>query len=277
MPTLKAGLIGTHLSRSRLAGALDVMCLNAGIDLDFRVIDVAGEKQFDFDAAIQGLRADGWDGISVTHPFKTNAARLAAKLGKGVAGGLGASNLLKFDDPVAAYNTDQSGFRGAWKAAMGDAGPGRVAMAGAGGVARAIAAALVDLGAREISVWDCDHACALALSAEFGQMVNCVPIARAADVVRGADGLINATPLGMAQNPGSAFDAEWIGGQNWAFDAVYTPTNTAFLTMCGQAGLSCLTGFDLFRHMAVDTFEIYTGVALDRAQAVAQLEQFRPD
>ncbi len=43
--------------------------------------------------------------------------------------------------------------------------PGRVAMAGAGGVARAIAPALAEPGANEISVWDTDPARARTLAA----------------------------------------------------------------------------------------------------------------
>ena len=98
-----------------------------------------------------------------------------------------------------------------------------------------------------------------------------------ADAVREADGLINATPLGMVEYPGSAFDPMLLGGQTWAFDAVYTPTRTAFLIAAQAAGLHCITGFDLFRAMAVRSFEAYTGINIPMAEVSVPLNGLRPD
>jgi shikimate dehydrogenase len=94
--------------------------------------------------------------------------------------------------------------------------------------------------------------------------------------MRAAHGLVNATAIGMEHSPGMAFDASLIGGQQWAFDAIYTPTNTEFLTCARAAGLHCLTGFDLFCHMAVGTFEAYTGITADKQSALRTFEQLRP-
>jgi len=96
------------------------------------------------------------------------------------------------------------------------------------------------------------------------------------DAVRAGAGLGNCTPMGMAEYPGSAFDLELLGGQGWAFDAVYTPTDTAFLQAAGAAGLHCVTGFDLFRHMAVRSFVAYTGVTPDISETLQKLEALRP-
>jgi len=82
--------------------------------------------------------------------------------------------------------------------------------------------------------------------------------------------------MGMAEYPGSAFDAGLLGDQVWAFDAVYTPTDTAFLNDAARAGLHCLTGFDLFRHMAVRSFAAYTGIMPDLDDIMPKLEALRP-
>ena len=98
---------------------------------------------------------------------------------------------------------------------------------------------------------------------------------QAPEAIRAASGLVNATAIGMEHSPGMAFDAALVGGQQWAFDAIYTPTNTAFLTCGRTAGLQCLIGFDLFCHMAVGTFEAYTGVAPDKQVALQAFQQLR--
>ena len=68
-----------------------------------------------------------------------------------------------------------------------------------------------------------------------------------------------------------------MGGQRWAFDAVYTPTNTVFLMAAAEAGLNTISGFDLFRHMAIGSFEAYTGIRLDAEKTLAKLAALKPD
>ena len=90
-----------------------------------------------------------------------------------------------------------------------------------------------------------------------------------------ADGLVNATPLGMFQYPGCAFPVAALGGQRWAFDAVYTPENTAFLAACRRRGIDTLSGFGLFLYQGLDAFELFTGVEPDaRAIEAAFLERY---
>jgi shikimate dehydrogenase len=81
----------------------------------------------------------------------------------------------------------------------------------------------------------------------------------------------------MAEYPGTAFDPGLMGQQSWAFDAVYTPTQTMFLRDANVAGLSILTGFDLFRSMALRSFEAYTGLHVDDAALHSTLDALRPD
>ncbi len=271
MATLRAGLIGANIQRTRLPRALETFCDLTGNRLEFELIDTQGQDDFDLATKVKELAAQGWTGVSVTHPWKTDAAGLAAEMVAAPAR-LGASNLLLFkDDRVSARNTDYSGFLGAWKSQMGDAKPGRVAMAGAGGVARALAVALVKLGAEDLALWDLDPARAGTLAEAVGAPARAIAADQAAAAARAADGLVNATPLGMTGYPGMAFAGEDIGEQSWAFDAVYTPIETDFLRLAARQGLTVISGFDLFVHMAVDTFAAYAGVVLDSDTAVERL------
>lgn len=143
-------------------------------------------------------------------------------------------------------------------------------------MARAIVPALVRLGARKVTIWDINPDAAQTLARMVGKPAVAVPIADAPQAIRSATGLVNATALGMGGHPGTAFDPDLVGGQDWAFDAVYTPTDTAFLTDAAAKGLHILSGFELFRFMALETFRVYTGHTPDRAAILPQLDALRP-
>lgn len=277
MTRLTAGLIGSHIQKTRLPRALGLLCDEAGIDLALELIDTDGLTGFDFNATVDALVQRNWSGVTVTHPYKTRAAHYAGESLLPEIARLGASNTLVFGPPLKAHNTDFTGFMSAWRTVMGDRLPGHVAMAGAGGVARALAFALAELGATRISIWDVEPGKAQQLADDCGGPVGAISPARANGAIGAADGLVNATALGMAHAPGMAFDADRIGPQGWAFDAVYTPTNTQFLTSCRAAGVEYLTGFDLFCHMALGSFEAYTGIAVDKPSALRKLAELRPD
>lgn len=277
MKTLRAGLIGSHIQATRLPRALALMSEDAGIALDFELIDTADRPDFDFTATVRDLITRGWTGVTVTHPYKTDAATFAGDAMPPAIRPLGASNTIVFGPRLAAHNTDYTGFLGVWRAHMGDTAPGAVAMAGAGGVARALGFALRDLGASDIALWDVLPDRASALASAIGDPARAIPATAATDACRAADGLVNATALGMAYAPGTAFAPVAVGGQAWAFDAVYTPTNTAFLTAARDAGLRTISGFDLFRHMAIGSFTAYTGIVPDPETVLPRLETLAPD
>ncbi len=275
---LTGGLIGEHISRTRLPAALEILCAEYGFDLTFELIDSANRTPFDFRATVDELRSWGWSGVTVTHPFKISAASYAAdSMETGVAH-LGAANTLIFDeDDVRGLNTDYTGFLSAWAANMGDEPPGRVAMAGAGGVAAALAPALLELGAEDIALWDIDPAKATALRTKLNNKVRVVSPSEAIGASHEADGLVNASALGMAEYPGMAFATNAIHSQKWAFDAVYTPPETLFLATARQAGLTPISGFELFKHMALRTFAAYTGVMPDQRAMLPCLDSLRPE
>lgn len=277
MNTLKAGLIGEHISRSRFPAALQNLCERYSLRLEFQLIDTAGQDDFDLEDRLTQARADGWSGMSITHPFKARAAVWAgAAMVRGGAH-LGAANTLVFGPPLAGHNTDFSGFKSAFAGLDGPPAPGRVVMIGAGGVARALAPAILDLGAEAIWINDANMAAAHALSTQLGPRAHAVEGADLTSALRDATGLINATPVGTVEYPGSAFDLDQIGPQVWAFDAVYTPVWTPFLATARDRGLVTLTGFDLFRHMAIGSFAAFTGLIPDPSEALPLLDRLKPE
>lgn len=276
MTPLRLALIGANIGRSRFAAGQALLAEAHELTVEYTAIDTADEPDFDFVSTVDLLRADGFWATSVTHPWKPAAASYAGAAMDPETAPLGAANILVFRPALRGHNTDYLGTLGAWRHVMSATGPGRVAMAGAGGVARAIAPALMRLGAADIAIWDTDAARAETLAAEIGGVARAVPAETAEETARNADGLVNATPLGMAGYGGTAFPDGWIAGQSWAFDAVYTPTWTAFLVAADTRGLTCITGFDLFRFMALHWFETATGHAPDPDTALPALATLQP-
>ncbi|MEX2520815.1 MAG: hypothetical protein WD969_15965 [Paracoccaceae bacterium] len=271
MKRITCGLIGAHIANSRFGDALAMLGAEQGVAVAFRKIDTGDDHEFPFEERVRSLIRSGWTGLTVTHPFKRQAMAMADRR-FGLPERLRAANTLLFDDGVAATNTDYTGLRGAWAEIMGAERPGRVGMAGAGGAARAIGAALSEAGATEIAVWDLTPGAAEALAVEAGGVVRAVSVEEAPALIAAADGLVNATPLGMAAHPGSAFEAAALGPQGWMLDAVYGPAPTRFACDAAAAGLTSITGHDLFRHMMLGSFKAYTGIDLDPAAALPKLK-----
>ncbi|MCB2137302.1 MAG: shikimate dehydrogenase, partial [Rhodobacteraceae bacterium] len=46
--------------------------------------------------------------------------------------------------------------------------------------------------------------------------------------------------------------------KEWAFDAVYTPSETPFRDRALRAGAAFLSGYDLFFHQGLDAFRLFT-------------------
>lgn len=273
MAVTRLGLIGDNIARSRSprlhveAGRL------CGIAVTYERL-VPRDLGLDFGAVFDCCAAEGFRGINITYPYKEEVVSRLRVRDPGTAA-IGACNTVLFADGGAeGHNTDCSGFMAAFRARFGPGSPGRVAMAGAGGVGKAIAFGLARLGARELRVCDPDRGraerLASALEAAAPAMMVChsPSIEAAAD---GADGLVNATPLGMAGHPGTAIPKAAIDGAAWAFDAVYTPVDTAFLRDAAAVGVEIMSGYELFYHQGVDAFRLFTGMAVEAAALRAAL------
>ena len=81
------------------------------------------------------------------------------------------------------------------------------------------------------------------LQAEFG--VDRVAAATAGDLSRvlaGAEGVVNATPIGMAHHPGSPIPTADLRPDLWVADIVYRPTETELLRSARATGARTLDG-----------------------------------
>jgi shikimate dehydrogenase len=262
---MKLGLIGKAIQRSTMPLLQRLAGERTGHPVDYALLDIADGDPARFDAAFRACADGGFRGVNVTHPFKELAASRVSIEDPRVRA-IGAVNTVIFEAGGArGRNTDYTGFLRAWRWRFGDRPTGKVAIIGAGGVGRAIAFALSALGAPEIRLCDVDgdKADALAAALCVASPATAIAVYTGAEAaVAGADGIVNATPIGMHYMPGCPADAAALGGQRWAFDAVYTPEDTELLKAARVKGLADFSGFGLFLGQGADAFEIFTGVAL---------------
>jgi shikimate dehydrogenase len=141
-----------------------------------------------------------------------------------------------------------------------------VVQLGAGGAGAAVAHAALALGTQQLSVFDIDTAraerLALDLNARFGEgrahAGTDLPAAMAA-----ADGLINATPVGMAKLPVLPLPASLLRPGLWVADVVYFPLETALLRAASELGCRTLHGGGMAVFQAAGAFRLFTGIEPD--------------
>ena len=270
------GLVGSGIGPSltpplheREADELGIRYLYRRLDLDD--LRLPRESIGDILAA---ARLTGFDGLNVTHPCKQLVLAHLDELSPD-AEALGAVNTVVLRDGRAVgHNTDWSGFARAFDRGLRDAALDRVVLLGAGGAGAAVAHALLTLGTVRLTVLDVDprraRALAAALCERFGPArATGEDLSGVAAHVAAADGLVHATPTGMAAHPGLPIPAELLRGDLWVADIVYRPLETALVRAARAAGCRVLDGGGMAVFQAVDAFRLFTGIEPDADRMLA--------
>lgn len=262
------GVIGRPVGHSLSPALHNAAFAATGYDGIYLPLDVGAGYEH-FRAAVEGLRGRPWlhvRGLSVTLPHKENALRWLEEAGGTVeapARRIGAVNTIVFesDGGVRGYNTDYAGALEALgeKLPGGRAGLGGMSAAviGAGGVARAIVAGLVDAGA-VVTVFNRTAERARQLAGEFG--CRALPLEELGR--QEARLLVNATSVGMhPKAEAAAVDSCCLRPGMMVFDTVYNPARTRLLREAEEAGATVVDGVSMFVNQAAGQFERFTGRA----------------
>lgn len=278
MKTIRLGLIGDNIAASRAPDLHHAAARLCGIDVVYERL-VPRDLGLRLDQVVARAKANGLRGLNITHPYKEQVLRLAT-IEDPTVKAIGACNTVLFDERATGLNTDYTGYIAAFKARFGDMSPRVVAMAGSGGVGKAIAFALAKLGAKSLRMFDIDaqKSCALAKALQKGQPAMSVHVAPTLQqACLDADGLINCTPAGMVGYGGNAFGGIPVEGRKWVCDAVYTPLETIFLKESREVGVNILSGYELFLYQGIHAFDLFTGRKVDVAALRQALEIGAPD
>ncbi|MEH3140414.1 MAG: shikimate dehydrogenase [Mycobacterium kyogaense] len=265
------GLVGTGVGPS-LTPALHMTEARAqGLDYVYRTIDLdeLAISPTRIGEVVSWARALGFDALNITHPCKQLVLAHLDDIDPAAAA-LGAVNTVVFDADgrTRGHNTDVTGFAHGFAEGLPDAATDTVVLVGAGGAGTAVADALVRLGCLNLHIVDLDLTRAGQLAADLGTRHPHARVMAAGfddlpDLLPVSDGVVHATPTGMAAHPGMAFPAELLHPRLWVADIVYRPLNTALLQAARAAGCRTLDGGHMAVHQATDAFALITGITPD--------------
>jgi shikimate dehydrogenase len=260
------GLIGNGIQMSRTPAMHEAEGRELGLSLVYTLLDTdrMGPSAPSLTELVRYAECFGFSGVNVTYPYKQEVLGLMDELSKGVAA-VGSVNTVIFEGGRRiGHNTDLWGFRESFRRSMSGAAHDTVLLIGAGGAGGAVARALLDCGAGEILVHDIQAARAEALATRLTTQFGAGRVSAIADIAAAAaaaDGVVNATPVGMAKLPGTPIDTTLLRPRMWVADIVYFPLETEFLKAARRIGCRTMGGEGMAVFQAVRAFELFTGLA----------------
>jgi shikimate dehydrogenase len=261
-----AGIAGWPVTYSRSPRLHGFWLRRHGIDGTYVPLPI---RESQFTTAMRGLLAAGFAGANVTIPHKLAAFAICDTVDAS-ARRAGAVNTLVFQDGrIAGSNTDGYGFIANLRAHGIDPAAAPALLLGAGGSARAVAAALQDAGA-SVTVANRTRARAEELTRDL-------PGLRIADwddrVAALTDHalVVNATPLGMVGHDPLDLDLTRAPASLVVADNVYIPLETPLLSAARARGLRTVDGIGMLLHQAVPGFRAWFGT---EPQVDDELRQF---
>ena len=262
--TRLAAVIGDPVRHSLSPVLLNAAFAEAELDWAFLAFEVADG---DAGKALDGIRALGFTGLSVTMPHKAAVAALVDHSSEDVKA-LGAANcvVIEEDGILIAHNTDGEGFLDGLEHDTGMKATGlKSVVFGAGGAAKAVVRALAEAGAAEI--WVVNRTLekarvAATLAGDIGQIIDADEVV---EVIKAADLVVNATPVGMSSNRDNTevmpVDPGLLTTSQVAVDLIYSPLETPWLVELRRRGIEAHGGLSMLIFQAARSFAHWTGLA----------------
>lgn len=262
------GLIGRGIGASGSPALHENEGRALGLEVHYQLIDLdradlAGRRLPELLDAAQMM---GFAGVNVTHPCKQAVIPFLDELSAD-AQAIGAVNTVVFaEGRRIGHNTDAYGFAESFRRGMPGAPLDSVVLLGAGGAGSAVAHAALQLGVKHLTIVDQAPERAETLAAKLR-------VSAASDlagVIESANGLIHATPMGMANHPGIAVAPELLRPDLWVADIVYFPLETELLRRARERGCRTLHGGGMAVFQAARAFHLFTGVEPDAERMLAR-------
>jgi shikimate dehydrogenase len=217
--------------------------------------------------SIESLRSINIAGFNVTTPHKTEVMRYLDELEATAKKASAVNTVSNIEGIFRGYNTDVYGFIEPLHRRHVDFRGMHVLLIGSGGAARAVVVALAEENAISkliIANRDMKRGNELA-KLGVGLGINCeaVPLDRATDFSPTCDLIVNATTLGMNNEP-SIIDYEHIQKGSIVYDIVYRPLVTDLIENAKHAQASVVYGYEMLIEQGAKAFEIWTGLPAPR-------------
>jgi len=228
---------------------------------------------------VNSLRRPQNIGANVTVPHKETVLPLLDEV-DGLASLIGSVNtIVKRGDKLVGFNTDAHGFIEALdRDGYFDPKGKRVAMLGAGGVARAVGLVLVQKKIASLAITDGIFDRASALTENLVRYIKGGPESlgnleakvsafqwtnvKSAGTFAGCDLIVHCTTIGMkhsSQEGLSPLGLEVIPKTALVCDLVYNPWLTPLLRLAQEAGANILGGLSMLVYQGAASFKLWTG------------------
>lgn len=267
------GLIGDGITESLTPPMHEHEADHHGLRYLYRPVDLAviGRPGVDVGELLRAGHDLGFNAFNITHPCKQLVLEHLDEIDPQARAILAVNTVLIRDGKFGGFNTDCSGFTRGFEHGLDGVTVGRVVQFGSGGAGSAVAEALLDLGAQRLSLVDMDLSRAAERAEELAARypdatVEAISAEQAPERIAAADGVVNATPVGMHHHPGAPFDLGLLRAEHWVADVVYLPMDTPLVRAARDLGCQVLDGGHMAVGQAVDAFALITGETPDSAR-----------
>lgn len=263
------GLVGRNIQQSRAPHLHQAEADAHGMRLIYRLFDMTtmGSDDEDLIRILEAAELLGFAGLNVTHPYKQQVLPLLSELSRDTILAGAANTVLFNSGRRIGHNTDIFGFEKAFLRNFDSVAVNSCVQVGAGGAGGATAIALLRLGIERLLIFDTDSTRARMLVDRLGAEFGFDRVAAIDDPVyamRDTDGLINTTPVGMAEYPGSSVPLNSLRAAQWVVDIIYFPSETELLSHARSIGCRTMNGGDMAVHQAAKAFDLFSGKRADR-------------
>lgn len=281
-PSILIGLIGAGIGKSLTPPMHEREGDMQGMRYIYKSVDMTEQKLGveDLPDLLLAAQRMGFTGLNITHPCKQAVVALLDDLSE-TAARVGAVNTVVFSDGrCIGHNTDEWGFYESFRREIAaDCLYDKILLLGVGGAGTAVAHALLGRTECCIEIYDTNEANADAVAKRLVELYGegrAIVSDNIANSIGHSDGVINATPVGMASHPGSALDIGLLRPNLWVVDVVYFPMRTELINAAMRAGCTVMQGGGMAVYQAVRAFEIFTGVKPDAERMKAHFRSLLP-
>lgn len=240
-----------------------------GVDAEYKLFPLREEELDEFFDGLRGKESPIF-GLNITVPYKEKALKYLDVLSP-AAQRIGAINTIVIDSDrkLTGYNTDAPGFFSHLTELGVETKYKRIAILGAGGVSRAIIAALclIEDKPESIRIFDIVKEKADNLVNDLKERMDVSIVKSVSSIddlnIEIADLVINATPIGMHEGDPCLVEAELLHSGMFVYDLVYNPSETVLLKTAKERGAQTSNGLGMLYYQGVLAFQHWANIQLE--------------
>jgi shikimate dehydrogenase len=217
--------------------------------------------------SIESLRSINVSGFNVTVPHKVEVIKYLDELDASAKNAAAVNTVNNIEGIFKGYNTDIDGFIEPLHRRQVDFQNMHVLLLGAGGASRAVVAALAqEIGIASVIIANRNTQRAEELAKiglGLGLKCEILALEKVQDVALECDLIVNATKLGLNNEPG-IIDHKHIKKGSIVYDIVYRPIVTDLIENAKYAQATVVYGYEMLIEQGARAFEIWTGLTAPR-------------